>query len=68
MRTLGLVVSSRSLASLRRDALLKFHATPLLSAVVRSKLHHGWRLYLAATAVTLGGQYTSATSGFRRAA
>eukprot|EP00972_Heterocapsa_arctica_P080804 11907610-Heterocapsa_arctica.AAC.1 len=68
MRTLGLVASNRSLASLRRDALLKSQATPLLSAVVRSNLHPGWRLYLAVTAVTLGGDYTSATSGFRRAA
>eukprot|EP00972_Heterocapsa_arctica_P043231 6376345-Heterocapsa_arctica.AAC.1 len=50
MRALGLVASSRSLASLRRDALLKSHATPPLSAVVRSRLHPGWRPCLAATA------------------
>eukprot|EP00972_Heterocapsa_arctica_P028905 4251979-Heterocapsa_arctica.AAC.1 len=62
MGTLGLVASSRSLASLRRDALLKSHATPLLSAVVKSRLQPGCRLYFAATAVTRGGEYTSATS------
>eukprot|EP00972_Heterocapsa_arctica_P040336 5942893-Heterocapsa_arctica.AAC.1 len=68
MRILGLLASRRSLASLRRDALLTSHATPFLSAVVISRLQPGWRLYFAATTVTRGGEYTSATSGLRGAA